>query len=242
MELVKRKTDSSKVRFSDADWFEGMQGIDVVVGGLGSLGSWLSLYLARCGANIYGFDMDTVDAVNMAGQLYNLDQISSTKADALQTTIRNFCGYDNEVEMSSDKYIKGSLTSSVIFSCFDNMEARKIMFENWCTHVNDEELGKKDTFKLFVDARLTAETYEVFAVTPDKIEEYKKTLFTDGEADELPCSFKSTTHVAAMAAGTMLTCLTNYVANVTSGVGIRELPFKLTYSSQLFMLELQDNY
>ena len=233
------KINPKRVRFSDADWFEGINSLDVIVGGLGSLGSWLCLYLTRVGVNIYGFDMDTVDEVNMAGQLYKNNDIGEFKTESLRTTLREFGDYNNDLDFENIKYEANSMATSVMFSCFDNMKARKDMFENWCNYIRSD--GQQDIYKIFIDARLTAETFEVFAVTPDKIEEYKKTLFTDAESDELPCSFKSTTHVAAMASGIMFTCLTNHISNVTAGFELKELPLKISYSGQLFMLEIQSN-
>lgn len=223
--------DNTKTRFSDADWFELIQNKSVLIGGLGSLGSWLSLYISRSGAEIIGYDMDTVDEVNLAGQFYNRNFVEETKATALSNILNDFSP-NSIIEFIADKYVNGSMACEVMFSCFDNMEARKAMFNNWCNLENKE---------IFIDSRLTAETFEVFVVTPDRIEDYKKTLFTDGEADELPCSFKSTTHVAAMAAGIMFNCFTNYLTNLKHGFNIRELPFKIHFSAQLLMLEIEQN-
>ena len=35
------------------------------------------------------------------------------------------------------------MSNGVVFSCFDNMEARKNMFDNWCNHIKtNDRVGK----------------------------------------------------------------------------------------------------
>lgn len=221
-------------RFSDADWFEPMQKLPIIVGGVGSIGSWLSLFLARAGAELYVYDFDNADEVNLAGQLYGTEHVGQPKTEAIKRVLSNFVGEGNYLagQFNNEKYTKDTMSNNIVFSCFDNMEARKVMFENWVEYCKDSD----DEIKLFIDGRLTAETYEVFFVTPDRIDKYRETLFSDAEAQDLPCSFKSTSHVAAGIAGAMFTGLSNHLANHHTGLDIREVPFKIDYSSQLFLM------
>lgn len=226
------KIDIKKSRFRDADWFDEIQDLPVIVGGLGSLGSWLSIYLARAGASVHGYDHDLVDEVNLAGQCFGTSDIDLTKAEAIGSKVLDLSG-NYDCVFYNEKYTKDTMSAGVMFACFDNMEARKTMFENWLAYepVDNEP-------KLLIEARLSAEAFEVFLVTPDRVDRYKETLFTDEESQDLPCSFKSTSHVAATAGSIMFTGLTNYLANRKAGFEMKEFSFKIDYSAQLLMLNV----
>ena len=127
-EKKEEKIDNKKVRFSDAKWFQAGPK-DIIIGGTGGIGSWVALFLSRIGHNLYLFDNDTVEEVNMAGQLYKTTQIGINKADATKSNIFEFCGATNVETLGL--YSESSETSPIVFSCFDNMAARKLMFEKW---------------------------------------------------------------------------------------------------------------
>lgn len=133
--------DNKKVRFSDADWYTiGPQ--EIVIGGVGGIGSFAAFFLGRIGHTLYLFDDDTIDETNMAGQLYSILQIGWNKAEAIQSTIKMFSGNHNVDIMG--RFEKDSPITPITFSCFDNMTARKHMFEKWAADENRE---------LFVDGR-----------------------------------------------------------------------------------------
>lgn len=111
-----------------------------------------------------------------------------------------------------------------MFSAFDNMQARRDMFTNWLNQPNPG---------IFIDGRLAAETFQIFCVTPDKAEEYDKTLFDDSEVDDAPCTAKQTSHMAAMIAAQMVGYYTNWVANKESGMDVRAVPFFSEYALAL---------
>jgi len=132
--------DNKKVRFSDADWYKSGPE-DIIVGGVGGIGSWVALLLSRIGHELHIYDDDTIDETNMAGQLYPISAIGKSKEVAVMEMIRDFSGTRCS---SNGRYTKDSLYSPIVFSCFDNMEARKVMFEKWAAEEDRE---------LFVDGR-----------------------------------------------------------------------------------------
>ena len=213
-------------RFKDAPWFN--PGIDVIIGGQGGIGSWLSLFLGRQECNLILFDPDIFSEENLAGQFCNSNVLDKNKAESIKEILidNGFCN-DNLSITIFEEYNDKSLSGSIVFSCFDNMKARKIMFDKWCNYKNK---------KLFIDGRLLSENYAVYAVTPDKIEDYKKELYDDSEIDDAPCTFKSTTHCSAMIAANMTSLFNNYIANELTKENIRVIPFKTTMelSSMIF--------
>ena len=228
------KVEVKKSRFRDATWFEKVDKFDipVVIGGAGGIGSWLTLFLARMLPStgyIFLYDYDNVEEVNMAGQLYAKEHINRPKVDAMQDIVSRFTDYTH-LSCQNEKYTADSLRSPVMFSAFDNMEARKVMFENWKSQVG------KGVDEIFIDGRLLAEQLQVFYVTPETADTYeRKYLFDDSEVEEENCSYKQTTHFAAAIAAKMVQGFTNWL--VRDQV---ELPFYYEEIGSLFLTDSRD--
>lgn len=212
----------SRDRFKEAPWYNPDQA--VAIGGLGSIGSWLTLFMGRLVNKIYVYDFDTIEEHNLSGQLYGKDDIGNYKQDATKNVASIYNPNTNIIKRG--KFEEGSGVTKVSFACFDSMKARRDMFESW---------RKIDDRELFIDGRLTAEELWVYAVTPDTEEKYdNEYLLSDDEIDELPCSFKSTTHISAMLASYMTTVFTNHSHNKIIE-DVREMPFEITYRAAMFM-------
>ena len=220
-------------RFREAPWYE--EDVPVLIGGAGGIGSWLSLFLARQQCQIYIYDNDNFEEVNMAGQFFKRADINKPKTIATQENIRNFTNVYNFYTFGL--YDEESITNRITFAAFDNMKARKLMFDLW---VKEEVEAKQDDpqFKIFIDGRLNAEEAEIYVVTPDKIEDYRKTLFDDSEASPLNCSYKSTSHCSAMIASLMTSAYNNAYTNYKLNLNYREFPFSIKYQLPLFKVEI----
>lgn len=214
-------------RFSGLDWFKSeFEPVRIVVGGQGGIGSWLTLLLSRVSnnASIYCYDHDTIEQHNIGGQLFSHKDLGKRKAIAMHQMVKDY-GIKN-INPLTQKFEEGSYFAPVMFSCFDNMKARKDMFETWLSTVtNDNE-------KLFVDGRLLAENYEIYFVTPDKADRYRETLFDDNEIEDVPCSEKQTSHFAASIAADMIKGYTNWLSN--RKYDTREVPFKVEEMGAFF--------
>lgn len=215
---------SNHGRFKDLEWYKD-EGEDILVGGAGGIGSWLILFLSRIGHNLYVFDFDAIDSTNFGGQLYPMGDVGQQKAESIKQTVINFTG--NDLVETMGKFTEDSMASEIMFSAFDNMEARKTMFNKW------KQLPGR---RIFIDGRMQAEYFEVYAVYPGREEKYEAELFDDGDVPDLPCSAKATTHCGAMCASTMVGLFNNFITNEISDE--RELPFKFTMNLPLFMTEI----
>jgi len=218
--------NAKHTRFSELMWYDPDH--DIIVGGVGGIGSWLAMLLGRAGYRLYLFDDDTIDETNMAGQLYPVSSIGENKAMAIQQAIWNY-SHNSDVT-SLGRYEKESEACPIMFSCFDNMSARKLLFENWAA---------QEDRSIFIDGRMLAESFQVFAVVKGKEEEYRATLFEDGDVQEQPCSAKATSHTAAIIGGVMMSILTNHMSNVKLNMDIREVPFKTTFEIPLLMFNVE---
>lgn len=210
-------------RFSDANWYNP-DTTNVVLGGAGGIGSWLALFLNRIGYNIYLYEMDTIEEHNIGGQLYGVKHIGTTKSDAVSDICGEFCDYSRIHPLGEFK--ENSQVFPIAFSAFDNMRARRFMFDAW-----KKGLASKpdDADYWFIDGRMTAETGIIYCVNKDNIDRYEEEFFDDSEVEEQQCSYKATSHNGAMLASIMTSNFLNIMANKKLGADIFRHPFKVMY-------------
>lgn len=231
-------------RFKDAPWFPKEE-THVIIGGVGGIGSWLTLLLARAGFIPIVYDFDTFEEHNMSGQLVPKSSIGAIKVEAVKKVVLDFA--DTEITANNEKYTSETMSHHYVFSGFDNMQARKDMFNAWKEYVGEWEqykIARKESENglvpedqvtyfanepIFIDGRLLMEQLQIFCVTPDNIEEYEKHLFHDDEVKEAPCTLKQTSHSATMIASHMVGFFTNHMANNAEGEKDRAVPFMWEY-------------
>ena len=216
-----------RARFKEALWFEKARNTEVIVGGAGGIGSWLIFLLARLDVKLYVYDFDSVERHNIGNQLYNTKSIDKSKVDALESICHQFSNVYFDAKYI-EKYDEDSISSPIMFSAFDNMEARKIMFNNWKSNESRE---------LFIDGRMEMENYQIYIVQKGQEERYEKSLFEDSEVPDLPCGAKATSHTAADISSNMVKCFTNYLTNTE--VEIRNVPFKITSVAALMNYDIE---
>lgn len=212
-------------RFKDAPWFP-INEVNVLVGGAGGIGSWLILILTRAGFTPVVYDFDIYEEHNMGGQLCKTSDVRKPKVNAIRDTVKDFCA-NKEILVFNEKYTESSMSDRFCFSGFDNMEARKAMFDNW-----KKGFGN-DPSAIFIDGRLTMEQLQIFCVQGNDLENIKlyeeEYLFNDSEVEEVACTMKQTTHSAMMIASHMMGFFTNHFSKVNSGDQSRNIPFMWEY-------------
>lgn len=218
-------------RVKGAEWFPLLHKKDIFVLGQGGIGSWTSLLLSRIGCNLHIFDMDVYEDHNMTGQVVGKGSIGKNKAEAMKDVMASMSP-DAEVTCYG-RYDEESPANEITICGFDNMAARKIAFKSWWVAVNWEEDKAKRSNYFFQDGRLLAEQLQIFNIPgdrPDLMEKYEKEwLFDDSEVQDAECTFKQTSHCAAMIASHMVGFLTNWISNVNSEMPIKQVPFMYEY-------------
>lgn len=216
-------------RFKDAPWYPKEE-TEVLIGGAGGIGSWLSLLLSRAGFLPMVYDFDILEEHNLGGQLYGKKHIGLTKVDALSTIISEFSGTSI---VFNEKITSTTMTHKFAFSAFDNMEARRIMFEKWASTYANPRSADYDPTAIFIDGRLLAEQVQILCVRASDtkaVENYSNDyIFADSEVEDAPCTFKQTSHSAAMIASHMVGFFTNHMTNITDGDNWRVVPFYWEY-------------
>lgn len=171
--------------------------------GAGAIGSWTALALAKMGfSDITVFDHDEVDIVNMSSQFYRRWDIGTPKAAALKSLIASFTVARDEGELDPQIDIttinerwQGAKLRGTTIMAVDSMAVRKAIFEANKGHIISNWL---------IDARMGAETALLYAINPnDDVDQefYRKTLYSDAEAIQAPCTAKSTTYCALVLSG-----------------------------------------
>lgn len=210
-------------RFSDAPWFDKLKNCQIQIVGSGGIGSWLCLFLSRLQPKaIYLVDDDFVEVHNQGGQFFTSSDIGRYKVDAMHRHCINFSNYP--IYTNASLFVHGNLTLPFTFSAVDDIEVRKLIYEAWL---------KTEERELFVDGRLTADHLVIYSVTKENEEEYAKTLFPKEEAEDLPCNFKQTSHIASMIGSLMTNVFVNYLADT-------EVPFMYEFSAPMFYQEKQN--
>lgn len=224
-------TTEDNLRYRSAKWFDEAANINLLVLGLGGIGSNLAWQLLKTGPNAMTLvDMDRVEAVNMAGQFFPYSAISKNKADEVATWLNQFNHktsiYPLVVEVDHTMLTLLFSGIDVIFTGFDNMEARKNVWEEF------KEKAKYNSRVLLVDGRCSATDFHIYAIPsddPDKMKRYEEELFTDEEADETVCSFKQTAYISNMVASFMVHTYINWLTTISGGFAV--LPFKQEFNS-----------
>lgn len=236
--LVRESTS----RFSDAIWYDEIQEKEVIIAGVGGIGSYVAFLLSRMRPErLIIYDDDIVEAANMSGQLYRTGDINQHKVDAISNMMYSYSNYSNVISLRS-KYTEDSHISDIMICGFDNMEARRVFFSNWLRRVST--LPLEDRAKcLFIDGRLAAEELQVLAIQGDdeySIDKYQKDwLFSDAEADATVCSYKQTTFMANMIASIMVNIFVNFVSNQCDPILPRDVPFFTSYAADTMYFKVE---
>lgn len=221
-------------RFKGADWFTIAREQEVILAGLGGIGSWTSIFLSRLGLKeLILFDSDVFESHNMSGQAVTRDDVGKNKAVAAADKALAYSNYETAVFNSFYRKEDNPITTKVMICGFDNMKARKEYYEMWKQDINAD--CPQDY--LFIDGRLTAELFQVFVIKGnDKYAqaEYETNwLFGDDIADETDCTFKQTTHLAAMIASFIVNHFVNWCSSFSETNFPRRIPWFTEYNSIL---------
>lgn len=235
-ELITNNVGTS--RFSGVEWYDRATKASISIIGLGGIGSIASILVARLNPKILSIrDFDYVEAGNLSGQFFSFNHLGLRKPDAVLNNIRDLCfTNDTDVQRVFDRYIQGRKIYPITICGFDNMEARKDVFNTW------KELHGDNPEAILIDGRLTIDECQVFAISGgdkysmDKYEAHY--LFDDSDADTDICSLKQTTYMASMVGSLITNVLVNFFVKCEGNMLV-EIPFKTAYDSKFMLLKTE---
>jgi len=222
----------SKDRFKDALWYN--KPVRILVFGAGGIGSWTSFFLTRAGFNVLSVDYDLVEEHNLGGQMFLHQDIGESKVIALHNTIALFNDNDYSFTYKNEKLVQSTNLDTlisrmggyatrespvIIISAFDNMEARKLLFEKFLAYCNSEYSSVTPDKIWFVDGRLLMEQMRIYCIPGNnqhlQMDYIDNHLFADSDVEDLMCTMKQVSHGAAMIATHITGFVTNIISNVT---------------------------
>lgn len=211
-------------RFKSAPWYQQSKNEKILLTGVGGIGSNALYCLTKTiPATYFIVDDDTVDEHNIGTQYFRESQIGMPKVSACLENI----DYKN---INPIKKLVTTEQMPITIMGFDNMEARRLVFNNWKANPDRE---------ILIDGRLRASFYEIFTVTKGNEDEYEKTLFDSSEIEKSPCTFKQTAYFAMLIGARITHLLVNYLINKYSGDEICLIPFRISELGEPFYIEMK---
>lgn len=170
------------------DYFRQMDLVDqealdipMAVIGCGGIGSLTALALAKMGChNLTVYDDDTIEPHNLPNQVYRVKDTSKKKVDAISEILYDYTG----AEIAARPHrVDGQKLQGIVICGVDTMTDR---IRIWL-----DSIKLNPAVALYIDARMGGEVsriYSVRPVDPFQIQSYEATLYSDTEADPLPCT------------------------------------------------------
>jgi hypothetical protein len=171
-----------------------IEDVHVIQIGVGGIGSWVGLEIAKMGIEkITAYDHDVVAPENPSSQFYRpkLD-IGKMKVDAFKEIVEMFS--TAEVTAIPEKFPIGSRPNGIVISAVDDMDLR---IDIW-----HKSIKYNPNVPLYIEARMAVEELHVFPVIPtdpDSVARYEGWLYPSSEAFHAPCTAKAIAYTTTMA-------------------------------------------
>ena len=171
--------------------------------GLGGIGSFLVQGLAMMGwKEVHGYDSDIVEDHNLSTTCYPLNSNRIYKVVAGESLFNSYSD-ERQKFISYKQYGKMDKPTSKMVVCTDNMESRKMVYNDW----------KSLNEGFFIDLRMGATSIELVTVTPNN-DNYMDTWVPTHTIPEAPCSQKHTVFATMHIVSLGLSQLYNLIANL----------------------------
>lgn len=153
--------------------------------GLGGIGSPLGLALPKMGfSQITGWDFDLIEGHNEPNTIFPIGNIGKTKVSVLAKVTKSFTGVT--LTQRPQRVNAETRFSGLVVSGVDNMDARRDIWQ---------AIKNKASVPLYIDARMTKETFRILTVRPinqDDISFYEQTLkINDKDLPPTKCTEKA---------------------------------------------------
>lgn len=187
--------------------------------GVGAIGRQVAIQLASIGVpKIQLIDFDSVEDVNLAVQGFTEEDMNLPKVEAVARTLKAI-NSSIEVDIKNERFRRSMEIGNAMFVCVDDIEVREMIHRHTENRVS-----------YFSDGRMSGESIRILTATsPSDHKFYKTTLFAKEEAQEGPCTAKSTIYSASGAACLMVAEFTKW---------LRGYPLSMDISFNLMTTEL----
>jgi hypothetical protein len=173
----------------------------ITVIGAGAIGSATVLTLAKMGCSrITVWDDDILEEVNIPSQMCMPSCVGKPKVDALKRLVLDL----TEVGISTryERY-RGQRLEGVVIAAVDNMGARQTIWQR---------VKLNPSVPLFIDPRMGAEFARIYSIRPtdpEGIALYEENLYSQTDAEPLPCSARAIVYCPTVVAGLIAATVKN---------------------------------
>jgi molybdopterin/thiamine biosynthesis adenylyltransferase len=174
----------------------------IAIVGIGGIGSWVALELAKMGAReLWIFDPDTIEIHNPSYTVYGRHHIAKKKVAALKSFLHRWESKSRGHNLKIRTFEKAPSSAedfpklSIVVVAVDNMDTRRKIWE---------ELVKFNPRVLrLIEARMGAEACMVYSVRPLNAEDAaaysdRRILYSQEEASRETCAEQSFVYTAAI--------------------------------------------
>jgi molybdopterin-synthase adenylyltransferase len=198
-------TDVDEAYLRSVDIFNPDKARPVSIIGCGSIGSFAAETLAKMGVQKFNlYDGDIVTQVNVGCQRFGWNDLGKPKVDAVRDLILANSPVDPKNITTHFGFIdeKTNLIPIPTIVGVDNMTTRSLIWKKL-----------KGKAPIIIDGRIGGQIVRVFSATNDyaSIEYYEQHLYTDEEAEELPCTRRNVCYVANITQGIIGRMMRNYI-------------------------------
>jgi molybdopterin/thiamine biosynthesis adenylyltransferase len=161
--------------------------------GCGAIGSHTCMALAKMGLTEQKvWDFDDVDELNGNAQGFGLSDIGKPKVRCIQRAIEEHTG--DTIQIANEKY-EAQYLEGIVIAAVDSMEVRKKIWD---------KVKNNTCVDYFIDPRMSIEYALMYTVDPNDPKDvamYEKTLYTDENSVQEPCTMKSVIFTAYFISG-----------------------------------------
>lgn len=189
-------------RYADIISPERLRSLTCTIVGAGAVGYQVARNLCQMGVgNLIIFDDDKVSVENLGPQGYPVGRLGDAKTYAARAELA-LLNPDCRVTTFPVKFENTTeFGGEIVMACVDSIMTRRVLWE----------AAVKARTPLFVDARMSAEAWELYALDqPELYRAYEKTLFPASEAYAAPCQARSTNYCASIVAGFAVAAVTKW--------------------------------
>lgn len=174
----------------------------ITVIGAGAIGSFTVMALAKMGyQHIHVIDDDVCAVENGGTQLYSNAWAGTAKVSALQILMAHVGGEETwHLEREQIRYRNRVFTQGIVILAVDNMTTRRAC---WDAHA---AAAQKTTHvaNWIIDPRMGAEQAQIYTMSPKSAvdrDTHPKSLYSDEDAVQEPCTAAGTVYTAMLVAG-----------------------------------------
>jgi len=180
----------------------------ITIIGCGAVGSAVGVMLAKLGAmDVTLWDGDTIEPHNVANQMFDRAHAGNNKATALSTNMEYASPTDGTNYRANETHWDNETTTPIMIVAVDSMDTRKAIYET---------LKTKMGVRFVIDARMGGEMFRIHSGDmrlPEYQTFYEKTLYSDEEAEPLPCTARGIAYNTFAIAGQIGAILKQYLTD-----------------------------